>query len=195
MSDEKPEKEEIYEASVSFVRNPLAALKYLGGKLISGLTGSVIDEKVEAAKRDGREQGSREAKAEYANIFDKAKAQADERKRHAREQNRYDDLTMTLFAVGIAVLAQCRAITADNVAGIKEFAFGSAHSSLPAAVLAEIARIEAAPPNLATALARARKVAADDLDLIDQMVLVASDCVGPAKGHELISVWAQLRAA
>jgi hypothetical protein len=137
--------------------SPAAALIYVGVKFVSGLVGNAIDEKVEAAKRDGREQGRNQAKAEYAHIFEKARAQADERKRHAREQDRYDDLTMTLFSVGVAVLAQCGAVTADNVAGIKEFAFGSAHGSLPATV--------------------------------------ASDCVGPERGHELMSVWAQLRAA
>ena len=92
-------------------------------------------------------------------------------------------------------MAQCRAVTADNVAGVKEFAFGTAHAWLPAAVLAEIARIETAPPNLATALMRARKLLTDDLDVIDQMLLVASDFVGHEKGHDLISVGAQRRAA
>lgn len=199
MSDEKYEQgKTIASAAVTAALvavNPVAAVLYAGVKLVSGLFEKAVDAKVDAARRDGREQGRNEAKAEYAHIFDKVRAQAEERKLHAREQDRYDDLTMTLFTVGIAVLAQCRAVTADNVAGIKEFAFGSAHASLPAAVLAEIARIETAPPNLATALERARKVAAYDLDLIDQMVLVASDFVGPEKGHALMSVWAQQRAA
>ena len=199
MSDEKYEQAQNFgSAAVTaalFAINPPAAVLYAGVKIVSGVIGKVVDEKVEAARRDGHARGRNEAKAESTHIFEKVWAQAEERKQHAREQNRYDDLTMTLFAVGIAVLAQCRAITADNVAGIKEFAFGSAHTALPAAVVIDIARVEAAPPNLATALARARKVAADDLDLIDQMVLVSSDCVGPEKGHELISLWAQLRAA
>jgi len=170
--------------------NPALALLYGGYKLITGAVGT----KVETARREGRAEGRNEAKAEYAHIFDKVKAQAEDRKRHAREQNRYEDLTQALFAVGLAVLAQCDALTPDNVTGIKEFAFGSAHGSLPDAVLTEIARVEASPPNLATALARARKVAIDDIDLIDQMVHVASDSVGAEAGRTLVSIWAQLRA-
>lgn len=129
--------------------SPVVAVTYTEYKFIE----SHVGKKVEIGRAGGRAAGRNEVEVECAYIFDKVKPHAKERKQNAREQNRYDDLTLTPFSVGLAVLAQCTAAgRTTRPVGIKVFAFGSAYGALPPAFLNDVARIEPSPSTPAAML-------------------------------------------
>jgi len=139
-----------------------------------------LEEKIEAAKRQAREEGRNEAKAEYA-------VRLDALMKSAAQRAAYEDLNLAMHTVGIACLAYCSAATAANMLLIREAVFGLAQDSLPTTLRAAVAAIENGPPNLPTAAARAHKIAPGSGPALDAMVslVVAMVDEDGRKGLEL----------
>jgi hypothetical protein len=153
------------------------------------------EEAIEAAKRTAREDGRNEAKASFDKQLRALQDALKLDKLHAHEQKRYHQLTEALYTVGVAALAQCNCLTEDEILNVKEFAFGAAHGHRPKAIVKAMADIEANPPNLKTARARALKLAPQNAALFDQMMQVVAASVDPDRHYALLSTWTQLRAA
>lgn len=136
--------------------------------IFSNKENRALEEKIEAAKRQAREEGRNEAKAEYS-------VRLDALMKSAAQRAAYEDLNLAMHTVGIASLAHCSAATAANILLIREAVFGLAQDCLPATLRAAVVAIENRPPNLPTAAARAHKIAPGSEPALDAMVrLVAA---------------------
>lgn len=146
------------------------------------------EQDIEKAKSKAREEGLNEVKAEYA-------VRMEALKRTAEQRAAYDDLNLALYTVAIACLARCDAAHAANVTTIKEIVFGMSHGALPAKLHKAVVKVEEAPPTLATARARASKLAPDKGALFEDMVALAATLVDDDREHGLEAAWAACRAA
>lgn len=168
----------------------------VGGGLGAGWAYLNDEEEAKAqAVAAAKEAGRNEAKAEYASIVEALKSRVNLHTLHTQQQNGFDDLTLAMYGIGLASLSHCRATDPRYRQDLKEFVFGSAHSHLPAAMLDDIAQVEASCPTLAGTFARAHKVAPDAHALFAQMVDVAAMLVDADDKHRLRGIWSQLRAA
>lgn len=174
-----------------------AAIGGIGGAAVGSVTAYATDDEDEIAEaeRRGHQAGENAEKAKFAGMFDELATSYNHLKRYVGEQQERNKLTLAMFAVGVACLARCGAASADNVLQVKEFAFGAAHQALPLAILDDIAQIENNPPNLRSVHARARKVALEARELMDQMVELAANIVDTNSENGLVSAWTELRAA
>lgn len=146
------------------------------------------EQDIEKAKSKAREEGRNEAKAEYA-------VRMEALLRTAAQRAAYDDLNIALYTVGIACLAHCGAAHKANVTTIKEIVFGATHGALPGKLGKAVNEVDEAPPNLATARARAHKIAPDKDVLFGDMVALAATLVDEDREHGLEAAWAARRAA
>jgi len=146
------------------------------------------EQDIEKAKNKAREEGRNEAKAEYA-------VRMEALLRTAAQRAAYDDLNIALYTVGISCLAHCGAADRANVTTIKEIVFGASHGALPGKLRKAVDEVDAAPPNLATARARARRIAPDKEALFEDMVALAATLADEEREHGLEAAWAVSRAA
>lgn len=170
------------------------------GALVGGLGGAAMGGGVAYATDDS--DGHAQAVTAAMNIAAaKHTAQLDamakryaELKRMHDAQLKYNDICLELYRVAIACLKVCNAAGDENLLKqVREYVFGAAHATLPWHIEVELELID--PPNLGSALARARKVAPAADALVDatvELIAVLADADG---GHGLLPRWTQLRAA
>jgi len=170
------------------------------GALVGGLGGAAIGGGVAHATNDGDARASAVAeaeclgKAEYVARLDALSKQYANLLRVHEAQLAHSDVQLALYGIAVACLKQCGAAADTHLlTQMKEYVFGVAHATLPWHIELELSLID--PPNLATARARAEKVAPQAALLVDATVDLVAALADADGRHGLVSSWTQLRAA
>ncbi|MGV7208560.1 hypothetical protein ACLB1G_11970 [Oxalobacteraceae bacterium A2-2] len=166
------------------------------GAAVGGGAGTLLPDDDDAeAIGNAERRGEARAKAEAALKMEQLRRQYEEASAVLDQQTRHTDLTLALFGVGMACIAHQGEASEDLVLQLKELVGGVAHDALPAAALKKMDKLVASPPNLKSALARARKIAPEAMPLFDDLVGMVAVMLDGAAEHGLRADWTQLRAA
>lgn len=169
-----------------------AAVGATVGSVIGALAPDGNDKEVVAA---AEQRGHARAKAEYANTSQALKAKYDQAISHLTAHFKHVELMLALFGVGMACAAHSGTVDEQTLANLKELVAGLANEAMPADVQTKFAELQANPPSLKSAFARAQTVAADSMHLFDDMVAIVAAMEGGAVEQDVTATWAQLRAA
>lgn len=166
------------------------------GATVGGVLGALAPdgnakEVVAAAEKRGHAQ----AKAEHASEVQDLKSKYDQLTKHMTIHFKHVDLMLALFGIGMACAAHSGTVDEDTLANLKEIVAGLANEAMPADVQDKFAQLQANPPTLKSAFARAQSVAADSMQVFDDMVAIVAAMQGGVVEQEVTATWAQLRAA